>query len=176
MPCPGLILPFIWKRWKIYIARWKTSKSSHIRYNGEVGTFRALLWGWAEARQDVSPHIRIRSSDNNQNFIILDPESPWTTDLWKLKISVVSSVHKHSAVNICYYWRQGQPRPAILTLYIYHEKKMEKGLKSSTWLNAVIGNGIISKGLHIRQRSQNHLNKAVCFPDGKDCLYLALVQ
>lgn len=33
----------------------ETSKSFHIRYNGEVGTFRALPWGWAEAGQDASP-------------------------------------------------------------------------------------------------------------------------
>lgn len=54
----------------------ETSKSFHIWYNGEVGTFRALPWGWAEAGQDVSPRVRIRPSDSNQNFTIFDPESP----------------------------------------------------------------------------------------------------
>ncbi|PKU46931.1 hypothetical protein llap_2766 [Limosa lapponica baueri] len=54
----------------------ESSESFHIRYKGEGGTFTAPPCGRAEAGQDVSPEVRIRPSDSNQDFIIVDSESP----------------------------------------------------------------------------------------------------
>lgn len=50
----------------------ETSKSFHTTYRGEVETLKAPPWGRAEAGQNVSLQVRIRHSDRNQAFIILD--------------------------------------------------------------------------------------------------------
>lgn len=161
----------------------ESSEPLHIRHKGEGGTFRAPPRGWAKAGQNVIPQarVKIRPSDSNQDFITLDSESPRTIDCWRLtdysggKSLYPPPAHTHSAVSICHCRRhRTQPRTAILTLHCYHEKRRKRG---GSWeQDSVLWLGMASAGLHIGWRSQNHLNKVACFPDGKDCLYPALVQ
>lgn len=108
-----------------------------------------------------------RSGSGSDSVTVMRTSLPWTQKVLEPQIAVEEKsvysppVHTDSAISICLCWRQGQPRTVRLT--VSHEKRWRRDGSWEHDSSPLIGNCI----RHIRWRSQNHLNKAGCFPSGK---------
>lgn len=138
-------------------------------------------WEQVKSKKDISSQVKLRisPSDCNQDSVFLDLESPWTTHdgVWKIILEKNLCVlllfmlpQQSTSATVIVRDTPGQPS---LHCILTRKKKSEMGQKLKAWLILLIENSI-NRTTH--QREQPESSKQDCFPDGKDCLYLTLVQ
>lgn len=168
----------------MYLTRWKNHQSNFTLDTMEKGGASGHLPGDKPRLGRLSAH---RSGSGSDPVTVTRTSSSWTQKVLKPQIAggwqiileknlciLLLFIHSQQCISATIKDTGHSPGQPSLHYIVIMKKRWrrdgswEQG--SIPWL------GMPSAGLHIRRRNQNHLNKAVCFPDGKDCLYLALVQ